>query len=132
MVLLSGLIGAVAAQLLSAFLQRKLEIRRTKLEVLRKIAGSRAAVAENPLLEHRSRFFEGLNEVMIVFSGSSKVTDALIRYKSALGTPNSNDRLIDLFKVICRDVGIEPSAFNDSLFLQPFLPAQTPQPSPRA
>src|ERR1700680_4826573 len=44
--LLSGLIGAVIAQLLSALFQRRLEVRRTKLDVLRKIAGSRAAVTD--------------------------------------------------------------------------------------
>ena len=86
--LISGLIGAVISQLLSAFFQRKLEIRRTQLDVLRKISGSRAA--------------------------------------AALGTLTSNDRLIDLFKAICLDVGIEPRVFNDSLFLEPFTPGPNP------
>jgi hypothetical protein len=40
------------------------------------------------------------------------VTDALIQYKAALGTPNALDRLIVLFKAICRDVGIEPNVFK--------------------
>jgi hypothetical protein len=92
--LLSGLIGAVCAQLLSAFLQRKLEIRRTNLEILRKIAGSWAAITDNPLVEHRLRFFEGLNELMVVFSASRQVTNALIQYKAALGSRNHDDRLI--------------------------------------
>ena len=89
---------------------------------MRKIAGNRAAVTDKPLLDHRSRFFEGLNEVMVVFSGSDEVSKALIEYKASLGTTNHNDRLIDLFKAVCRDVGIDPTAFNDSLFLGPFTP----------
>ena len=127
--LLSGLVGALLAQLLSNWHARKLEderkafeIRRTKLDVLRKIAGNRAAVTSVPLLDHRSRFFEGLNEVMVVFSDSSQVSTALLNYKAAIGTSNHNDRLIDLFKAVCRDVGIDPTAFNDSLFLEPFIP----------
>jgi len=149
--LVSGLFGAIGAQLLSIWHGRKLEneraaltqqlekerqhlarlleterqafeIHRIKLDVLRKIAGSRAAVSDKPLGEHRSRFFEGLNEVMVVFSGSKDVSSALIAYKAALNTTNANDRLIDLFKAVCRDVGIDPTSFNDSLFLQPFAP----------
>ena len=90
---------------------------------MRKIAGNRiTAVSEKPSVEHRARFFEGLNEVMVVFSDSQEVSRALIQFKAALGTTNANDRLIDLFKAVCRDVGIDPSAFNDSLFLGPFFP----------
>jgi len=116
LVVVSGAAGVICAQFLSIWHARKL----VKLDVLRKIAGNRAAVSDNPLLDQRARFFEGLNEVMIVFSDSSEVSKALIEYKAALGTSNHNDRLIDLFKAICQNVGINPSAFNDSLFLQPF------------
>jgi hypothetical protein len=83
--LVSGLFGAISAQLLSIWHGRRLEterqafeIHRMKLDVLRKIAGSRAAVSDKPLSEHRSRFFEGLNEVMVVFSSSKDVSSALI------------------------------------------------------
>ncbi len=120
--LLSGLVGAVCAQLMGTRAQKQMEIRRTKLEVLRKIAGNRAAVTNQPIPEQRARFFEGLNEVMIVFSDSPKVAQALTDYKAALNTPNHNDRMIALFKAICRDGGIDPAAFNDSLFLEPFSP----------
>ena len=71
---------------------------------------------------HRVRFFEGLNEVMIVFSDSKEGLERAHEYKAALGSANHNDRLIDLFKAICRNVGIDPTAFNDSLFLGPFVP----------
>lgn len=37
---------------------------------------------------------------MVVFSGSDKVSKALVEYKAALGTINHNDRLIDLFKAV--------------------------------
>jgi hypothetical protein len=74
----------------------------------------------NHCLSTAYAFFEGLNEVMIVFSDSKDVSKALIEYNAALNTPNANDRLITLFKAICRDVGIDPNAFNDSLFLRPF------------
>lgn len=138
--LVSGAVGAIGAQLLSIWHMRKLEdernaltrqleaerqtfeIRRIKLDVLRKIAGNRAAVSDKAIVEQRARFFEGLNEVMVVFSDSNGVSGALIEYKAAIGTINHNDRLIDLFKTVCRDVGIDPSAFNDSLFLGPFAP----------
>jgi outer membrane lipoprotein SlyB len=70
--LLSGFVGAVCAQIIGNRAQQKMEIKRTKLDVLRKIAGNRAAVTNQPLAEQRARFFEGLNEVMIVFSGSRR------------------------------------------------------------
>ena len=138
--LASGTIGAIGAQILSIWHAQRLEkerqrlaqklekerqafeIHRMKLDVLRKIGGARAGVTERPLLEHFPRFIEGLNEVMILFSDSNEVAKALIEYKAALNTPNQFDRLIQIFKAICRDVGIDPSAFNDSLFLQPFSP----------
>jgi hypothetical protein len=147
----SGLLGAIVAQLLAIWHGRKLENERTaltrqleterqhlahrleterqafeihgmKLDVLRKIAGSRAAITNKPFKDHLPRFFEGLNEVMVVFSDSKGVSSALIGYKAAIGTNNHNDRLIDLFKAACHDVGIDPTAFNDSLFLDPFIP----------
>ena len=100
------------------------EIHGMKLDILRKIAGSRSAITGDLLsAEHRGRFFEGLNEIMVVFSDSRDVSNALIAFKAALGTPNANDRLIGLFKAVCRDVGIDPTSFNDSLFLQPFTPS---------
>lgn len=92
----SGVIGAIGAQLLSIWHMRKLEdqrtalnrqleterqafeIQRMKLDVLRKIAGNRSAVTDKPLVDHRARFFEGLNEVMVVFSDSQKVSRALL------------------------------------------------------
>ena len=138
--LASGAFGAISAQILAIWQMRQLEgertaltlklekerqafeVHRTKLEALRKIAGSRAALTASPLSEHRSRFFEGLNEVMVIFSDSNTVSGALVAFKAALGTINANDCLVDLFKAMCRDVGTEPSAFNDSLFLQPFQP----------
>lgn len=149
--LASGAFGAISAQLLAIWHTRRLEdertaltqqleserqhfghqleierqafeIHRVKLEVLRKIAGNRSAIGDKPIIEHRARFFEGLNEVMVVFSDSAEVSKALIGFRATLGTnnANANDRMIDLFKAICRDVGIDPSAFNDSLFLGPF------------
>ena len=138
--LASGAVGAVGSTLLSIWNARRLEndrqdltreverqrqafeIDRTKLAVLRKIAGNRAAVTDRPVLEQQTSFFEGLNEVMVVFSGSSSVVAALNAFHDALGTVNQPDRLITLFKAMCEDVGIDLRAFNDSLFLRPFSP----------
>ena len=121
--LFSGLVGAVLAQIPGNWDRRRMQIRHTKLEGLRKIAGNRAAAAEHPILDQAPRCFEGLNEVMVVFSHSKDVSAALNEYKGALRTPNGNDKLIALFRAICRNAGIDVSAFNDSLFLQPFTPA---------
>lgn len=114
----SGLFGAIAARLLGIWHARKLEterqacvqllererqrfeINRTKLSVLRKIAGNRTAATESPVAEHIAPFFEGLNEVMAVFAVSPQVCSALTQYKAAQNTVNATDRLIDLFKAI--------------------------------
>lgn len=121
-ILSSGLLGAVAAQLLAMRHTKKLEVRRAKLAVVTKIAGNRAAVSERSVREQSPRFFEGLNEVMVVFADSRKVSEALVEYKKSLGTENDKAKLVELFKAICRDVGIKPKAFNESLFLEPFTP----------
>jgi hypothetical protein len=143
--LTSGALGAIGAEIVSVWHFGKLakdyaalakqleaerhvfEIHRIKLEALRKIAGARTALSPLTFRENVRRFYEGLNEVMVIFSDSNAVSSALIAFKAALGTPNSNDRLLDLFKAMCRDVGIEPSALNDSMFLQPFLPGPSGQ-----
>lgn len=102
--------------------RQSFQISQAKLAVLRKFAGNRAAVSTPSLPEHRTAFYEALNEIMIAFSGSAEVVKALDDFRTTSDPKHKNDRLITLFKAMCRDVGVDLSAFNDTLFMSPFGP----------
>ena len=68
-------------------------------------------------------FTRALNEVFIIFHDSKPVIDALAEFHNVITTKQtslSNDKLVKLFKEICKNVNINYTAFNDSFFLQPF------------
>ena len=129
--LFSGAVGAFLAQGVAVWNARQLEnkrqafqIRQMKLDVLRQFAGNRAAATNEPLKEHESPFYEALNGIMVAFSDSPDVVAALDVFRQSRGTDAHGDNLTKLFKAMCADVGVDLSAFNDTLFLTPFKPGR--------
>lgn len=120
----SGCLGGLLVLMVDNQFEVAREVQRAKLEVIRKVAGGRAAiVASAPFPQAMPTFLEGLNETMVVFSDSKEVVTALVRFKEVASSSDKSageDRLTDLFKAMLRDVGIDPASFNDSLFLTPF------------
>ncbi len=83
-----------------------------KLDTLKRIVANRYDLKGD-------EFSRALNEVFVVFQDSSSVMQALSNYHDAIGTANSLDQLLKLFKTMCRDVKVNVE-FNDSFFLKPF------------
>jgi hypothetical protein len=147
--LLSGAVGALLSQLLAIGHARKLEAERQslderlesarqdlvrqlqaerhsfeigqlKLGVLRKFAGNRAALTRVGVDAQRIAFFEALNEIIVAFSNSVDVVAAVDALHDAINTLNQNDRLVKLFKAMCRDTGVDITNLSDERFLRPF------------
>jgi len=112
--LLSGLIGVG----ISNFYHNRAEKRRYKLMLLEKLLGNRNDIKGEP-------FSEALNSVFIVFHDSECVISTLKAFhENALSHERakeiSNQRLLDLFKAMCKDLNIDPKPLTDDYFLQPF------------
>lgn len=112
--LLSGLIGV----LISNWYFRKLEVRRIKIGVLKQLLGNRNEIVGQP-------FTEALNQVFIVFNDDSEVLSALKFFHEVTLNPHrttdmSNQKILDLFKAMCRHLGIKIEPLTDNFFIQPF------------
>ncbi len=108
--LLSGVIGV----LVSTFFYIRHEKRKDKLETLRRFMGNRYNLTGD-------EFSRALNEIFVVFKGSTSVMNALFSYHQAVTSrQRSEDELIRLFKAMCDDVNLSYNEFNDSFFLCPF------------
>jgi hypothetical protein len=108
--LFSGLLGVV----ISTIYYRRYEKRKMKIDTLKKFAGNRYDL-------NGDEFSRALNEIFIVFQDSPAVMEALSDYHEVVtARQESGDRLIKLFKAMCKDVNIKFEQFNDSFFLSPF------------
>lgn len=112
--LLSGLLGAIVTNIIYI----KNERRKLKLSILRQLIGNRYDI--------RSEVFTvALNSIFIVFYDSK---DVILAYKAfhedtikAQRTPDvSNQKLLDLFKAMCKEMKIDPKPLTDNYFLQAF------------
>lgn len=117
--LLSGLIGVVV----STLYYRRYENRRMKLDLIRKLAGSRYQVAGGISAWGADSFFVSLNEVFVVFHDQPKVVQAIDRLRRELGQPgNIGNNLPAFFKEMFKTVGLRNEYLNDSFILGPFTP----------
>ncbi|GJL57126.1 MAG: hypothetical protein NPIRA02_42580 [Nitrospirales bacterium] len=118
--LLSGLIGV----LVSFYFFNRLEKRKVKIETARKIFGSKHDMQSDA-------FTEAMNEIMIIFSDSDAVTNAMEELWEILETPitsrgesAADQKMVKLMKNICRDIGIEPKQLTDAYYLRCFTTKQ--------
>jgi hypothetical protein len=119
--LLSGLIGITV----STFYYRRYENRKMKLDLIRKLAGSRYQVAGGISTWGADSFFTSLNEVFVAFHDERKVIEAIDRLRRDLGHPgNIENNLPTLFKEMFKTVGLKNDYLNDSFILGPFTPPQ--------
>ena len=112
--LLSGLLGVG----ISTWYHQRNEIRRTKLAVLQQLLGNRNDLKGQP-------FTEALNEVFVVFYDSRDLLIALKQfYEVIVNTHRSeglaNQKLLDLFKAMCKHLKISTEPLTDNFFLQAF------------
>ncbi len=112
--LLSGLLGVG----ISIRYHHRKEIRRAKLQVLQQLLGNRHDL--------RGRLFtEALNQVFVIFYDSQDVLVALKAFHEVImgaqtTTDLANQKLLDLFKAMCKHLKINPAPLTDNFFLQPF------------
>ena len=110
--LISGLLGVV----LTLWVTRRREKRATRVETLRRFAGYRYDITG-------AEFMRTLNEVFVVFNSDAEVMGALRDFHAGIGQPSGqNDKLIRLYKEMCRASEIDYADFNDSFFFKPFSP----------
>lgn len=112
--LISGIVGVV----ISTVYYRKYEKHKVKMDTTRRLLGSRYNILGEC-------FTQALNEAFVIFHDSPQVMKALAEFHQVATSRQSaiaNDKLVSLFKSICKDVRIDYRSFNDSYFLQPFNP----------
>ena len=112
--LLSGLLGIW----ISIEYYRRNEIRRAKLQVLQRLLGNRNDVKGQP-------FTEAINQIFVVFYDSRDVLVALKAFFEAIVSDQrtetlTDQRLSDLFKAICKNLGINIEPLTDDFFLHAF------------
>lgn len=120
--LLSGLLGAM----LSFYFYAGLEKRKMKIESARKMFGNRYNIGS-------TKFQESLNEIMIIFSDSQKVIEAVENSLTVAATPSNarapgvaDEALIKLMKAVCHDIGIK-QRLPDAYYLKYFsVPNEMP------
>jgi len=110
--LISGIIGVV----ISIIYHKRAEKRQAKINTLKQFVGYRYDLKG----EH---FTKALNEIFVVFQDSQLVLDRLSEFHEIIVSGQkiiANDKLVVLFKEMCKDLDIDPSKFSESLFLKAF------------
>lgn len=100
----------------SIFYHKKAEKRQTKINTLKQFVGYRY----DPKGEH---FTKALNEIFVVFQDSKPVLDKLNEFHEIIVSGQkeiANDKLILLFKEMCKNLDIDPSKYSESFFLKAF------------
>lgn len=121
--LISGIIGVI----MTLAWQRRSEIRRQKIEVLRELSGYRFT-----LIDHgtgvqpadKARFQGALNQIFIIYADDEAVMRTLGEFHASVVSKQAgaiiNDHLVKLFKAMANSAKVDISQLNDSFFLTPF------------
>ena len=113
--IISGLLGVVVTIVYSRFNER----RQQKLVVLEKFCANRNHLRGD-------KFTEAINGIFIAFKNSREVREKLLAFHKTItknitdDTKTANNDLIELFKAMCRDLGINPHEYSEYFFLTPF------------
>jgi len=116
--LISAIISGAVAVFISTWIFRKNETRKTKLDVLRKLMGYRYDFDSK-------EFAESINCLFIVFYKSKDVIRALKEFHEAVTSINRDNelvqsKLLELFKMLFKDLDINTDPLSDKFFLTPF------------
>lgn len=115
-IIISSLISGIAGVIISIFYHKRAEKRQAKINTLKQFVGYRYDLKG----EH---FTKALNEIFVVFQDSKPVLDKLNEFHEIIVSNQktlANDKLIALFKEMCKNLGIDPSKYSESLFLKAF------------
>lgn len=110
--LLSGILGVV----ISIIYHRRTEKIRAKIETLKNFCGYRYNLRGD-------NFTKTLNEIFIVFQDSNNVLEKLNQFHEVIvskQTDLANDKLVSLFKAMCKNLKIDPNKYSESFFIKAF------------
>jgi len=122
-IMVSSLISGLAGIVISIIYYRKYESRQHKLQLLEKLIGNRHYLTGQT-------FTEALNQVFIIFYDSQDVKVALKDFYEVTIDPQrtpdlANQKLLDLFKAMCKKLKISIEPLTDNFFLTAFNVNQT-------
>jgi len=114
-IVISSIASGILGVLISISYHRKSDQKRTKMDVLRNLAGNR----------HNSNgddFTKALNEIFVVFNKSKKIQTLVndLHTKISLKQEHVDTKLYELFIALCKDLKINTSAYNESSFMNVF------------
>lgn len=117
-ILISGLTSGLLGVGISTYHQHRSETRRIKFQVLQQLLGNR-----NDL--RGVKFTEAINQIPVTFSGCHDVLSALKAFHEVVISPArngdiTNQKLLDLFKSMCKHLKIDTEPLTDNYFLQAF------------
>ncbi|MCS7114228.1 MAG: hypothetical protein N0A00_02290 [Candidatus Bathyarchaeota archaeon] len=113
-ILASGLLGV----LISNWYHKRYERRKEKFDIFKQLMGNRNHVKGDA-------FTEALNSAFVVFYDSNEVKKALKEFHEVAIRPNRtaeevNQKLLDLFKAMSKNLGIKIEPLTDTYFLQAY------------
>lgn len=114
--IISSLISGILGVVISIIYHKRAEKRQAKISTLKQFVGYRYDLKG----EH---FTKALNEIFVVFQDSQSVLEKLNEFHEIIISGQkeiANDKLVLLFKEMCKDLDIDPSKYSESLFLKAF------------
>ena len=114
--IISSLISGIVGVVISIIYHKRAEKRQAKNNTLKQFVGYRYDLKG----EH---FTKALNEIFIVFQDSKSVLEKLNEFHEIIVSGQktlANDKLIALFKEMCKNLDIDSSKYSESLFLKAF------------
>ena len=117
-IIASAFLSGLAGVLISNWYSNRNEKRREKFEIFKQLMGNRFNL-------NGDAFSEALNSVFVVFHDSKDVKQTLMEFNRVSMNPNrttaeSNQRLLELFKAMSKDLNIKTEPLTDNFFLEAF------------
>ncbi len=115
-IIISSLVSGIIGVVISIIYHKKAEKRQVKINTLKQFVGYRYDMKGEP-------FTKTINEIFIVFQDSHSVLCKLAEFHETIVLNNkeiANDKIILLFKEMCKDLNIDPNKYSESFFLKAF------------
>jgi hypothetical protein len=114
--IISSLISGISGVVISIVYHQKAEKRQQKFNTLKDFVGYRYDLK-------CESFTKALNEIFLVFQDSKKVIEKFNELHEIVVSKQTaliDDKLIALFKEMCKNLNIDPNKYSESSFLKAF------------
>lgn len=114
--IISSLISGISGVVISIVYHQKAEKRQQKFNTLKDFVGYRYDVK-------CESFTKALNEIFLVFQDSKKVIEKFNELHEIVVSKQTaliDDKLIALFKEMCKNLNIDPNKYSESSFFKAF------------